>query len=129
MAGGVTVTPYVVSHPSGATSFALRCEADGSIFAYSGDTEWVESLIPASAGADLFLVDCYAFQNEARYHMNWRTIEQQLPRIGAKRIMLTHMGREMLDNLSTVSNSRVLIADDGLTYDLAAHRHLLPVSK
>ncbi len=122
-AGGVMVTPYVVSHPSGATSFALRCEADGSIFAYSGDTEWIESLIPTSAGADLFLVDCYAFQKEARYHMNWRTIEQQLPRIDAKRIMLTHMGPEMLDNLSAVSNPRILIAEDGLSYDLAAQGH------
>src|SRR5262245_51677976 len=45
--GGVAVTPFEVSHPSGAPSYALRFEVDGKVLAFSGDSEWVESLVPA----------------------------------------------------------------------------------
>ena len=87
-----------VSHPSGAPPYALRFEVGGKILAFSGDTEWVESLIDASMGSDLFICECSAFEANARYHLNWRTIERNLDRLGAKRILLTHMGPETLAN-------------------------------
>ena len=62
--GGVRVTPFQVSHPSGAPPYALRFEVGGKILAFSGDTEWVESLIDASMGSDLFICECSAFEAE-----------------------------------------------------------------
>lgn len=115
---GVTATPFVVSHPSGATSYALRLACNGKFITFSGDTEWVDALIPASEDADLFIAECFAYQTEARYHMNWKTIASHLDRITAKRIMLTHMGPEMLAHRAEVSNDRVLLAEDGLVLDL-----------
>lgn len=116
--GGVTVTPFVVSHPSGATPYALRCEADGRIITYSGDTEWVDALVPASAHADLFIVDCYAYAQPAGYHMNWQTIERELPRLTARRVMLTHMGHEMLAARGSLADPRIIEAEDGLRVDV-----------
>lgn len=115
---GVTVTPFEVSHPSGAPPYALRIEHGGRTLTFSGDTEWVESLIPAAQGADLFIAECFGFEQEARYHMNWRIIERNLDRLGAKRVMLTHMGHQMLANRSTVKDARVILADDGLQIDI-----------
>jgi ribonuclease BN (tRNA processing enzyme) len=115
---GVKVTPYEVSHPSGAPPYALRIEASGRTLAFSGDTEWVEKLVPAARGADLYISECYAFEQQARYHMNWRTIEEQLPKLQAKRILLTHLGPEMFANLGRVSHPAVAIAYDGLIVDL-----------
>src|SRR5208283_2370261 len=43
-AGGPRVTAYAVVHPSGSPSLALRAECDGKVIAYTGDTEWVNSL-------------------------------------------------------------------------------------
>ena len=43
---GLAVTPYLMKHFSGAPSYALRIETEGKVIAYSGDTEWVEELIP-----------------------------------------------------------------------------------
>lgn len=115
---GITVTPFVVSHPSGATSYALRLETGGKTVAFSGDTEWVETLVPAAQDADLFICECFAYDKDARYHMNWTTISRNLPRLTAKQIMLTHMGPEMLAQYKSISAPRVSFAEDGKVIDL-----------
>ena len=112
--GGVTVRPYEVSHPSGAPPYALRFEVEGKVLAFSGDTEWVESLREAACDADLFITECFAYEANARYHLNWRTIEAQLPRIAARSVLLTHMGPEMLANRHLISHAGVKIAADGM---------------
>jgi ribonuclease BN (tRNA processing enzyme) len=110
---GVSVKPFEVSHPSGAPPYALRFEVDGRTLAFSGDTEWTESLIPAATGADLFICECSAFEKDARFHLNWRTIEKNLDRLGARRYLLTHMGPEMLANRTAVNDARVTLSEDG----------------
>ena len=112
---GVTVTPFEVSHPSGAPPYALRFAVDGKTVSFSGDTEWVESLVEVAREADLYITECYAYEFAARYHMNWRTIEAQLPRFDARAVLLTHMGPEMLANQHRVTNPKVSIATDGMT--------------
>lgn len=116
--GGIRVTPFVVSHPSGATSYALRFEVDGKVVAFSGDTEWVETLIPTAQGADLFISECFAYEAEARYHLNWRTIEANLETLGARSVLLTHLGPEALANRERMRHPLVAIAEDGLRLDL-----------
>ncbi len=115
---GATVTPFEVSHPSGAPPYALRIESSGKIITFSGDTEWVDSLIPAAKDATLFIAECFAFETPARYHMSWRTIESHLPRLEAERILLTHMGPDMLANLGAIDEPRVSLARDGLILTL-----------
>lgn len=117
-ANGVRVTPFVVSHPSGATAYALRFEVDGKILSFSGDTEWVESLVGAANGADLFISECFAFEVEARYHLNWRTIEANLGRLGARKVLLTHLGPEALANRAAIRHPAVSIAEDGLQLEI-----------
>jgi len=116
--GGVTVTPYEVRHPSGAPPYALRLESGGKTLSFSGDTEWVESLVAAADGADLFISECFSFEEQVGYHMTWRKIEQNLDRLGARRVLLTHMNSEMLAKRAHVTDPRVLIAEDGMTLDI-----------
>ncbi len=115
---GMRVTPFVVSHPSGATPYALRCEAGGRVLAFSGDTEWTETLVDAARGADLFICECFAFARPARYHLNWRTIEANLPRLAARHVMLTHLGPEALANRDAIRHPLVSLAEDGLQRDV-----------
>jgi ribonuclease BN (tRNA processing enzyme) len=115
---GVSVTPFEVSHPSGAPPYALRITVDGKTITFSGDTEWTESLVAASDGADIFITDCFGYHRPTRYHMNWRIIEANLPRLTANRILLSHMGPDMLANCANVSDPRVMLAEDGLIIDL-----------
>lgn len=113
--GPVTVTPFEVSHPSGSTSYALRFSLGKKTLSFTGDTEWVETLVPAGEGADLYIMECYAPDGPTRYHMNWKTITDNLPRIGARRILLTHMSGPMLAQVETLAaRPDVIIAEDGL---------------
>ena len=114
----ITVTPYEVSHPSGAMSSALRLDVDGKVLSFTGDTEWVESLVPAGQGADLYIMECYAFDGPTRYHLNWKTIEKNLPRVGAKRVMLTHMNADMLARRNEAAQTGAILADDGFVIEI-----------
>lgn len=100
---GLDVTSYLVSHPSGSPSTALRVETGGQVLTYTGDTEWVESLVPASQGADLLISECYFFDKKVKNHLDYRTLTEHLQELRVKRMVLTHMGPEMLANLSNVS--------------------------
>src|SRR6202000_2625794 len=53
-----------------APSYALRIESEGKVLTYSGDTEWVEELVPAGRGADLFICEAYFFDKMMKYHIN-----------------------------------------------------------
>ena len=116
--GPAVVTAREVVHPSGAPSCALRIEADGQILAYSGDTEWSDALLPTSADADLFICECYAFDNPVPYHVDWQTLLARLPVISAKQLLLTHMGADMLAQCATLSHARVTFAHDDLVLDI-----------
>ena len=69
----------------------------------------------AGKGADLAIIECYMFEGEPRFHMSWRRIEANLDRIGARRVMLTHMAEPMLARRSEVTDPRVILAEDGLS--------------
>ncbi len=113
--GPVRVTPYLVRHYSGAPPYALRIECDGRVVTYSGDTEWVENLVPAARGADLFIVEAYFYDKKIKYHLDYATLRGRLAEIGAKRVVLTHMSAEMLGRRSEVNLD---CAEDGLVLDL-----------
>jgi len=89
-----------------------------AVLAFSGDSEWVDSLVDAGRGADLFIVECYQFDGVPRFHMSWKKIETQLDRIGAKRVMLTHMATDMLARRNEVNDARCVLAEDGLVLDV-----------
>jgi ribonuclease BN (tRNA processing enzyme) len=116
--GEVRVTPYEVLHPSGAPPYALRLESGGKVLGFSGDSKWVDSLLPAAKNADLFICECFGFDKPEGYHMTWRDIEPNLDRLAAKRVMLTHMNDKMLANRGQVRDPRVLFAEDGLQLDI-----------
>jgi len=41
-----------------------------------------------------------------------------MPRLAAKRMMLTHMGPDMLAHLNAITDPRVILAEDGLVIDI-----------
>jgi len=114
---GHSVVTAEVIHQSGAPSTALRLSDGDKTFAYSGDTEWTDALIPIARGADLFICECYAFAGKLNGHLTWEVLQPRLPDLGAKRTMVTHMNPTMLSRLDEVRAGGVLIADDGLTME------------
>jgi len=117
-AGGVTVTPFEVHHPSGAPPYALRFSLDGKVLSFTGDTGWVEALCEVARGADLFISECFQYDVSLPIHLDYKTIDANYERLGAKSVLLTHMGQAMLAAVGNVDTSRYLIAHDGLVLDL-----------
>lgn len=111
----VRVTAFPAAHSSGAPSYSLRVEVGGKVFVYSGDTQWTDTLIEASADADLFVCECYAFDEQVPFHNDYRTVRQNLTRLTCKRVVLTHMSDAMLSRLQDVE---VPTAEDGLRLTL-----------
>jgi ribonuclease BN (tRNA processing enzyme) len=117
-AGLVRVTPFEVSHPSGAPPYALRFEAEGKVLSFTGDSEWTESLVPAGHAADLYIMECFQFDGAPRFHTSWQMIARNLDRIAAKRVMLTHMAEPMLARRHEVTDPRIVLAEDGLVLEV-----------
>jgi len=109
---GVQVTAFPAAHFSGAPSYSLRVEVEGKTFVYSGDTQWTDTLIEASAGADLFACECYAFDKDVPLHNNYASIMENRSRMTCKRIIVTHMNEGML---SRVPEIELEAAEDGMT--------------
>ncbi len=92
-----------------------RLGHDGKVFAFSGDTAWTEALIPLSAGADLLLVECYAWDRLLANHLDYGTLQAHRAELGARRIVLTHMGVQMLAHDEELPEER---AHDGMVLAL-----------
>jgi ribonuclease BN (tRNA processing enzyme) len=115
---GAAVTPFEVRHPSGAPPYALRVEAEGKTIAFTGDTGWTENLCRAASGADLLISECFQYDLKLDIHLDYKTIDANFARLGAKRVLLTHMGEAMLAERDKVDRSRYLLAEDGMSLDL-----------
>ena len=113
--GDVAVTPFQADHSSGAPSQALRLEAEGRIIAYSGDTAWTETLIEAARGADAFICEASFRGRKVTGHMDVDDLLAHLVEISARRVILTHMGDEVL---AAPAPPGTLKAEDGLVVAL-----------
>ena len=109
--GDLTVFPVRVIHGSGAPPFALRVECAGKIIAYSGDTEWTDALRTVAEGADLFICESYFFEKPMKNHINYRTLLAHRAELGCRRIILTHMGEDVLKRRGEIE---LEAAEDGM---------------
>jgi ribonuclease BN (tRNA processing enzyme) len=115
---GLEIVSHEVVHPSGAPSTGLRLCSGGKLFAYSGDTEWTDTLLHIAAGADLFMCECYKPAGAPVYHLSLATIEDRRTELGAKRIMLTHLSEDMLGVAEEARARGFEIAEDGLVAEI-----------
>lgn len=90
---------WPVQHGRSQNVYGLRIEAGGKIISYTGDTEWTEQLIPLAEDSDLLIAECFAYDNPVPSHLDYQTLLKQRQRLGCRRLVLTHMGPEVLDHL------------------------------
>lgn len=112
---GHAVLTAEVIHQSGAPSTALRLSDGDKVFAYSGDTEWTDALLPIARDADLFICECYGYSGKLSGHMVWDVLHARVGDLGARKLMLTHMGPTMLAHVDEALAAGALVAEDGQT--------------
>lgn len=115
---GFQVQTIEVRHPSGAPATGIRVNDGKTTFAYSGDTSWVPNLEVLAAEADLFMIECYGGERPIPNHIDWPSLEKNLPKLGARRICVTHMGRSALERSAEIAAKGLLIAEDGKVIDI-----------
>jgi ribonuclease BN (tRNA processing enzyme) len=109
------VTPERARHTEQTNPTALRIQVGDRVVAYTGDTEWTDEVARAARNADLLIAECYFFDKPVKWHLNYPDITRHAGRVGARRLILTHMSREMLARADSVPEE---CAYDGLTVNL-----------
>jgi len=91
--GAVSITFFPGEHPI--PCYAVRIEGQGGTIVYSGDSRPCESLVEAARGADLFLCEASAIEDDAAFaaagHLTARQAGEVAKRAGVKRLLLTHL--------------------------------------
>ena len=111
--GPLRVTPYEVSHASGAPAYALRVDGPHASVAYSGDTEWTDALIDAADNVDLFLCEGYSLA-PVRWHLDLDALAHHRDQLTCRQLVLTHLSASALAS----DLSRWQVAHDGWSLDL-----------
>jgi ribonuclease BN (tRNA processing enzyme) len=113
---GASIEVFDVEHFCGSPPFAVRLTTpSGKVIAYSGDTEWTDTLLEASRDVDLFIVETYFYDKSIKWHLDYTKLAANLSRVTAREVIGTHLSADMLDHLSDVS---IRTALDGMTVDL-----------
>ena len=113
--GDVLVTARTVKHTWQTNPTALRAEIGGKVVCYTGDGEFGEEMARAAKGADLLVAECYFYDKPVRWHLNYPDLVTHKADFGAKRIILTHMSREMLAHADEVPEE---CACDGMVVEI-----------
>jgi len=73
-------------------------------------------LLEAGRNADLLIAEAYCFERKVRFHLDYATLREKLPMIGAKRLILTHMSPDMLGGVNELQDCQA--AHDGLEVEI-----------
>jgi len=113
--GGVDLLPFRVPHQETEISLGLRVQVDGKTILYSGDTGWTEELVTHSQGTDLFICECCFYETRVDFHLDYPRIAANHQRFGCRRLILTHLGREVLAHRAELT---LELAHEGLVVEV-----------
>jgi len=109
------VTAQSARHTEETNPTALRVEVGDRVIGYTGDTEWTDDVAKVARGADLLIAEGYFYDKPIKWHLNYPVIAAHRGDFGAKRVILTHMSKEMLAQTGNVPEE---CASDGLVVTL-----------
>jgi ribonuclease BN (tRNA processing enzyme) len=107
---GMRIHAYRMQHTDRFPCLGYRIEHRRNAVAFTGDTTWCDSIPAMSRGANLLLTECTDFDQRTPVHLSYTQLREHQAEIGAKRIVLTHVGDDLLRNRARV---RLHIARDG----------------
>lgn len=112
---GLKVTTFPAIHTPETVPTSMRVEVAGKAIAYTGDTAWTEHLPTLARGTDLLIAECYFHTKPVPFHLNYPAIQEHRAELETRRLILTHMGPEMLAVADEVPEE---CACDGLVVEL-----------
>lgn len=113
--GGTRIDAFRVLHQKQPPSLGYEIKPGDQKIVYTGDCGWTEDLIEHTQNADLFICECSFFETRSETHLDYPRIAENAVRFGAKRMVLSHLGQEVLARHAEVTME---MAHDGLIIDL-----------
>jgi ribonuclease BN (tRNA processing enzyme) len=113
--GEIDIVPFRTPHQKSELSLGFRVGIDAKTILYSGDTGWSEELVMQSQGVDLFICECSYFDTRVNFHLDYPRLAANHHRFGCRRLLLTHIGREVHAHRNEVE---LEIAEDGLVVEI-----------
>ena len=107
----LTIDSVEARHTRETNPIAVRIQAGEVRIAYTGDGELTDELSQLVNGVDLLVAESYFYDKAVPWHLNYPDIEK----LDAKRIVLTHMSRNMLEQVDRVPEE---CARDGYTISI-----------
>jgi ribonuclease BN (tRNA processing enzyme) len=113
--GQAQISAFPVPHTQFDLSLGLTLFLDGRKILYSGDSGWSEELFSHAQGVDLFICECTSFNAQLATHISHKRLAEAKESLAAKRIVLTHLGKEVLAHRNEL---KFEIAEDGMQIKL-----------
>lgn len=112
---GIHVFPFRVPHQLNAISLGLKISYQGKQILFSGDSAWTDVFLSHARDVDLFLCECSFYDQPSANHLSYKTLKENRSRLECKKLVLTHLGEEMLKRREEVE---VTCAEDGMMIEL-----------
>jgi ribonuclease BN (tRNA processing enzyme) len=109
---GASVAAFRMRHMKQEVCLGYRITISGKSIAFTGDTGWCEGLVALARGTDVLLTECTDYTTQWPMHLNYRELRRHADELQTRRVMLTHVGEELLRHRRRV---RWAIARDGQT--------------
>lgn len=112
---GFDVLAFEVPHGADPVSLGYRIESPEGTVVFSGDSAWTEAFVEHTRGSDLFLCECCSMKPVTSIHTSYDDILKNRSRIGAARMVLTHLGADV----RAADGLDVERAHDGMVIDIS----------
>lgn len=109
-----SLTTYPARHGQ-QQALSLRVDIGGRTIAYSGDTEWTDTLALVARHSDLLICECCTYEEKLPGHIDFLTLQQHAAELETKQMILTHTGAAIDQNRERITFD---IAYDGLRLQL-----------
>jgi ribonuclease BN (tRNA processing enzyme) len=113
--GPLQLEAFPVVHVPASLPHGIRVTYHNTTLAFSGDTGWTDNLYKIANAADLFICECNFFSTELPSHLNYRKIISEADNLKCKRIILNHLGAEMLGNMD---KCKLECSHDGMVVEI-----------
>jgi ribonuclease BN (tRNA processing enzyme) len=112
---GIEVFPFRVPHQTHDVSLGLKIAYQNKQILFSGDSLWTDLFVEQAKEVDLFLCECSFFEEQPGMHVNYRALEANRARLQCKKLVLTHLGDDMLARRHQLATT---VAEDGMVIEI-----------
>lgn len=110
----ISVRAVPVKHSPPSNPHGIQLKWEDKILAFSGDTEWTDSLTTLADGSELMICECNNLDQDSPGHLSYNSILAKQHQLPTKRLLLSHMGEAMLE----AQNIQFERLSDGQVIDL-----------